>query len=479
MLPPAPCWLLLAPLLLVATPADTLRSESRHNSPLGSSQSSWDPTAGTVISNISKDVVLQFIPSNQSHILTHIAVDKSRDDIYLGAVNRLYQLDSLSMKPIFQVVTGPRLDSDGCHATGCNPDIVKSLTDNYNKVLVVAPSTESVIACGSVSQGACDTYRRGNLSFHNEYIPRSIAANDPYSSTYAFIGPEHYSSFVESEALYIGTTFTSLGDYRNDVPALATRNLVDLDFSKFTFSEQSLLRIDVKYRDHFLVNYIYGFNASTYVYFLTVQKKSHLPGQEEAGYISRISRVCISDDNYDSYTEITLECQGTHGISYNLIQDATIFEAGADLAATMGIAVGDKVMMVAFSKSQGHTDKPQKTTALCMYSVKEVDARFNENIHMCFNGSRRHRSMEYISGTILDGKCPRKWSTGNIQNFCDVGLKISGSAPLTTRASMRLNHTLVTSVVATSTGTHSVAFIGTSVGLLKKVGVYHYNTIIL
>ena len=292
---------------------------------------------------------------------------------------------------------------------------------------------------------------------------------------YLFVGPERYSDDFgdREEVLYIGTTFTAHGNYRHSVPALATRNLVDLDFSKFTFSEQSLLRIDVKYRDHFLVKYVYGFNASSYVYFLTVQKKSHLPGQEEAGFISRISRVCISDDNYDSYTEITLECHDKRGNLYNLVQDAAIFRAGAHLAASMGINEGDEVMLAAFSKAQGHSNNPQKSTAMCMYSIKEIDVRFNENIHMCFNGSRKHRSMEYISGTILDGKCPSKWSTGNIHNFCDVGLKISGSAPLDGRASLLLNDSLITSVLATPVGVvHSVAFLGTSEGTLKKVSFF-------
>lgn len=428
----------------------------------------WDTSAGTVLTNITRDVILQFIPANQSHLLNHVAVDQANDDIYLGAVNRLYQLDGLSMKPIYQVITGPRLDSPGCHANGCGSDIKKSLTDNHNKVLVVAPSTESIIVCGSVSQGACDTYRRGNLSVHTEYIPRAVAANDPHSSTFAFIGPERHSTFGESEALYIGTTFTSIGDYRHDVPALATRNLVDLDLSKYTFSEQSLLRIDVKYRDNFLVKYVYGFNSSNYVYFMTVQKKSHLPGQEEAGYISRISRICISDDNYDSYTEISLECGGV-GAGHNLVQDATIFEAGEDLALQLGISPGDRVMAAVFAKAQGHSDNPQKSTSICLYSVKEIDARFNENIHMCFNGTRKYRSMEHISGTILNGKCPTKWSTGNIQDFCDVGLKISGSAPLTTRSALLMNDTLVTSIIATSIASHSIAFMGTSDGSIKKV----------
>ena len=103
-----------------------------------------------------------------------------------------------------------------------------------------------------------------------------------------------------SDVLYVGTTFTDHGDYRHDVPALSSRfilfpplphpnsqplsnlsharNLYDLNFAEFSFSKQSLLRIDIKYRDHFLVDYIHGFNSSTHVYFVTVQRKNYLPG---------------------------------------------------------------------------------------------------------------------------------------------------------------------------------------------------------
>ena len=465
-------WMVAIALLLHFLPqASALRSEP--SGPIHSKfpdTPSWDPTAGTVISNISKDVVLQFIPANQSHVLTHVAVDEANDDIYLGAVNRLYQLNGRTMKPIYKVVTGPRLDSALCPPSGCGQDVVKSLTDNYNKVLVIAPSTDSIIACGSVSQGSCDTYRRRNLSVHIEFIPRLVAANDPHSSTFAFIGPERYSNYGGSEqALYIGTTYTGHGTYRHEVPALATRNLVNLHPAKYTFAEHSLLTIDVKYRDHFLVDYVYGFHATNYVYFLTVQKKSHLPGQDESGYITRMSRICITDDNYDSYTEINLECFGKDNTYYNLVQDATIFEAGDDLARSMNIVPGDKVLLAAFSPSRGHSNKPQDKTAVCAFSVGEVDSVFNENIHMCFNGSRKFRSMEYISGILMDGKCPDDLSH-NIRNFCDVGLKISGSTPLKTTASLVLNDTLVTSVKATSTGAHSVAFMGTSSGSIKKVG---------
>ncbi|XP_045114407.1 plexin-B-like isoform X2 [Portunus trituberculatus] len=430
---------------------------------------SWDQNAGSVAINVTRAVVAQFTPANTSHRLTHLALDPDTDDVYLGAVNRLYQLDGGSFLPVHQVVTGPRLDSPECHAASCDDHIYQVPTDNYNKLLVVAPSVSAVIACGSVSQGACDTYRLGNLSVHEDYIPRSVAANHPDASTFAFVGPERYSPWGRSSALYVGTTFTTVGDYRHDVPAISTRNLYDLDYAEYSFSKQSLLRIDVKVRDHFLVQYVYGFTDNNYVYFVTVQKKSHLPGQEELGYISRISRSCITDANYDSYTEITLECVGGDGVNYNLVQDAKLVVAGSDLAASVGVAEGGHVLVAAFAPSEGHTARPETASAVCVYSVHDIEAKFNENIHMCFNGSMQYRSMEYISGTILNGKCPQQGAMGNILSFCEVGLKISGPAPMVGRAALRLPRVLVTGVQGTATAAHTVAFLGTSVGTLKKI----------
>ena len=82
------------------------------------------------------------------------------------------QYSQITPRPVYTVVTGPRLDSDGCHAKGCAPDIQKTPTHNYNKLLVVAPSTDTVISCGSVSQGACDTYRRlaPSLNYFSHYF---------------------------------------------------------------------------------------------------------------------------------------------------------------------------------------------------------------------------------------------------------------------------------------------------------------------
>lgn len=379
--------------------------------------------------NTNNSILYQFPSSNQptgdcsaSTIkkLTHLTVDPVTGRVYVGGKNRLIQLDS-SLTVQECLITGPKEDSVLCHARGCDPStqIEKVLTDNYNKILVIDHEARTLISCGSIFQGACEKYKLNNISLDSHFYPHNIAANDESSSTYAFIGPEHYN-WKHSNVLYVGTTFTNNGEYRPDVPAISSRALNTLEIAEFSYSKQSLLRIDVKYRDHFLVKYIYGFNSSDYAYFVIVQKQSHLPGQEEQGYVTRLARICINDANYDSYTEITIQCMvniESESITYNLLQDAKLSPVGDELASSLGIQSGDSVLVATFSPSKTITNEPLPHSALCVFSMADIEAKFNENIHMCFNGSIKYRNMPYISGPILDGNCPVAWVSINLYDY--------------------------------------------------------------
>nr|XP_023013437.1 plexin-B [Leptinotarsa decemlineata]XP_023013439.1 plexin-B [Leptinotarsa decemlineata]XP_023013440.1 plexin-B [Leptinotarsa decemlineata] len=398
----------------------------------------------------------------------HMVIDHKTQRVFVGGTNRLLQLDS-NLRLEHLVTTGPKNDSPLCHATGCNDaGITLTLMDNYNKILLIEPDSGTLISCGSVSQGACFKYRLNNFSAEPQYIPKSIAANDANASTYAYIGPKNYNLWSRSNILYVGTTFTNNGEFRHDVPAIASRDLETLEIAELTFSKQSQLNIDVKYRDHFIVQYVYGFNASEYAYFVIVQKQSHLPGQEEQGYVSRLSRTCINDANYDSYTEVTLQCVDAE-TKYNLVQDAKITLAREELATALGITIGSPVLVAIFRPSKGITNEPQNQSALCLYPLRDIEGKFIENIHMCFNGSVKYRNMGYVSGPILDGKCPSSGSAGNIPNFCEVGLKISGVTPLVTTAALAFPNVSLSAVATASTGRHVMAFLGTSDGKIKKV----------
>jgi plexin A len=443
------------------------------------------------------------LPNNS--YFQHLTYDRRRNVLYAGAMNRILQLNR-NLTVLSQATTGPKPDSPQCHAGGCTDDMETTETNNYNKILMLDDAGDTLIACGSIHQGACEIYNNLNLFPESyKYLDIPLAANDENSSTYAFIGPSRYAAWKKEDILYVGTTFTNVGDYRHDVPAISSRKLDDLNYAEFSI-QQSNINIDVKYRDHFLVDYIYGFNSSDFAYFVLVQKKSHLA--EEAGFQTRLARICVNDPNYDSYTEITIQCL-SHSVDgsgnsaehfyndrtneyhypqqqqppqsgagggflpgyqdFNVMRDAKITRAGQRLSQSMGIKKDDPVLVAIFSPSKEITNEPQNTSAMCVYSLKEIEEVFTENIHMCFNGSIKDRNLGYISGMIMDGKCPAVGSYGNIYNFCSVGLKISGVAPIVAHSLFTFENESVTSVTTATTGPHTLAFLGTSEGTIKKV----------
>ncbi len=217
---------------------------------------------------------------------------------------------------------------------------------------------------------------------------------------------------------------------------------------------------------------MYGFNSSSHVYFVTVQKKSHLPGHEEQGYITRIARVCVTDANFDTYTEITLQCGDGR---FNVVQDAYLVDQSSSLTQRIHSVHNDSFLAASFGKSAGSTNRAQNSSsAVCIYSLSDIDRRFDENIHNCFNGSMRYRNMEYISGTIMEGKCPEKLgSSGNILNFCEVGLKISGQYPARADPIYMTNHEAVTSVhysdIDDARPSMGALLLGTSIGTVKTI----------
>uniref|UniRef100_A0A1I8PJB4 Sema domain-containing protein n=1 Tax=Stomoxys calcitrans TaxID=35570 RepID=A0A1I8PJB4_STOCA len=421
------------------------------------------PTAATNF----KNATLASTPATKGvskNYFTHLAYDYKHNVFYAGATNKILQLNE-NLRVLKQAVTGPQRDSPQCHASGCSEDVETSMVNNHNKILIVSYAQGGIlIACGSVRQGACDIYSLTHFPTNPRFIDIPLAANDEFASTYAFVGPAEYS-WKREDILYVGTTFTNVGDYRHDVPAISSRRLADLNYAEFEI-KQSIINIDVKYRDHFLVNYIYGFNSSEFAYFAIVQKRSHLA--EEAGYVTRLARICITDSNYDSYTEITIQCLATQdNEDYNILRDAKIMVAGQKLAQQMGIKRGDHVLVAVFSPSKDITNQPEDKSAMCIYSLKEIEEAFNENIHLCFNGTIKDRNLGYISGTIDDGRCPG--TTGNVYSFCNVGLKISGVAPIAAHALFHFDNVSITSVTTTTTGPHSLAFLGTEGGSIKKV----------
>lgn len=399
-----------------------------------------------------------------------------RGFLYIGGVNFIAQLNGSSLELVANLSTGPVLDSRQCHASGCSSTPKSSLvtTDNVNKVLVVDEEHEQLIWCGSVYQGACSLSPLSDIgSKPPQFIAEPIAANDNFSTTFAFIGPQSYNPWGQGNVLYVGTTFSPVGgDYRHDVPAISSRNLHDLKFAEHSFSKQSLLRIDVKYRDQFLVDYIYGFYTSTHIYFITVQKLSHSPGHEDRGHQTRLARLCINDANFDTYMETTLQCHFTpseSGLSPSSDGEKNRTFSYATAAHFHDQSPNRKdnpTLIVAFSRNSSSQD-----SILCNFDLQAIETTFEINIHECLNGTVKERNLEYISGPVHEGKCFESDTPGNIENYCEMGLKISGRHSIEAESKRFLNEVIVS---LTSLGRRGqvVVYAGTQSGKVLQASIH-------
>lgn len=476
-----------------------------------------------------------FSTPNQAINITHVTYDPLYDSVYLGATNTIYQLNGTDLSVQFEQSTGPVFDNPSCGITECHgfEDYMKP-TQDVNKILVVDYQHKKLLSCGSTKQGACRRYQLNNIAQREDLISMAVAANDDNSSTYAFIAPARYtfdpSSSVagagslppaslqqqqQQQVLYVGSTYTRVGQSRDLlVPAIGTRILDDgpnlLKLYENSFLDSARIDINSHLRDYFLVNYLYGFASSNYIYFVTVQKKATSRDFEELGYHTRLARICITDSSYNSYTEVDLKCvpnkrrsggsaqasnqQQQHQSSkntgffsstsnsnqrqspseYPILQDAILVDAGSQLLQSLAqsdqfsfsggffgggsnAAKGDpsssspddhKVLLGVFSSAKDHTQHAGDHSAICAFSLAQIEDKFNDNIHNCYTGKMQSRNMEYIAGNVQE--CPKSGQAGNVVNFCHETLKINGTIPIVAEAAIEFQNTTLTAITATS-----------------------------
>ncbi|XP_056647195.1 plexin-A4 [Diorhabda sublineata] len=403
----------------------------------------------------------------------HLVIDKNTGRVYIGAVNRLYQL-SPDLDSVITEVTGPKLDSDDCSVLECNNAINKKLTDNVNKALVIDYTTSRLISCGSLSQGICSVRPLQNISESSIEVREAVVANNATASTVAFIAPGPPNPPV-SQVMYVGVTFTLGSPYRSEVPAVSSRSL-DKD-KMFSIAQTAVttgtrMFVNSLARERYPITYVYGFSSEGFSYFLTTQMKHTTSSQ----YISKLVRVCHDDENYYSYTEIPMDCisEAQGGRKYNLVQAAYVGKAGSDLASDLGITAQDDVLFAVFSESDPViANKPSDLSALCVYSLKSIRRKFMQNIKTCFSG-KGQRGLDFISPSH---QCVLTKLQTIGEDFCglDVNTPLGGEHALSAMPVLIFN-TRLTAVVATSTGDFTVVFIGTSTGHLKKVVVELSNS---
>ncbi|XP_030839434.1 plexin-B2-like [Strongylocentrotus purpuratus] len=307
---------------------------------------------------LSSYLVSSFTPPDSDSTLpfNHIAINNVTEDVYIGARERLYQLDS-DLNLEHYVNTGKCSDSN---------------KDNDNKLLIVVttPQKNTLITCGGCD-GFCETRSLTNISHdvtrYNTFNSQGVVTTGDVPTVGAVVlGAEFVRNGVgtPNDSFYLFTGVSGSVD-----TFIAKHNLLDLD------TVQNIPRSGVMMLSLFKHQIAY----KGYLYYFISRKNSV--------HLGRLCRNSL-DVFFQSYTEIELQC-GPH----DMFQSAHIGPAGSQLADSLNIDTTDALLYAVFSK--------EGSSALCVYKMSDVEQSCGDAVLGCFQGTSTGTTNSYL----LDSRC--------------------------------------------------------------------------
>ncbi|XP_077466686.1 plexin-A2 [Stigmatopora argus] len=434
-----------------------------------------------LLAQCSGQTFTSFHPEQRDWFLNHLTVHKTTGAVYVGAVNRVYKLSG-NLTLLVSHDTGPEDDNKACYppliVQPCTEPLVS--TNNVNKLLLIDYSQNRLLACGSLYQGVCKLLRLDDLfilvepSHKKEHYLSSV---NQTGTMYGVIVP----SQGQDGTLFIGTAVDGKQDY---FPTISSRKLprdpessAMLDYELHTDFVSSLIKIPsdtLALVSHFDIYYVYGFASGSFVYFLTVQPETPENGMSSSGsasdlfYTSRIVRLCKDDRKFHSYVSLPIGCV-KNGVEYRLLQAAYLGKPGSILAAALHIGTQDDVLFAVFSKGQKQFHRPPDDSALCAFTIRDINARIKERLQSCYQGEG-YLELNWLLGK--DVHCT-KAPVPIDDSFCglDINQPLGGSQLVTGQTLYTETRDRMTSVISYVYNGYCVAFVGTKSGRLKKIRI--------
>uniref|UniRef100_A0A8C7C2R7 Plexin-A3 n=1 Tax=Neovison vison TaxID=452646 RepID=A0A8C7C2R7_NEOVI len=410
--------------------------------------------------------------------LTHLAVHRVTGEVFVGAVNRVFKL-APNLTELRAHVTGPVEDNARCYPPPSMRACAHRLApaDNVNKLLLVDYAARRLVACGSVWQGVCQFLRLDDLFKLGEPHHRKehylSGAQEPDSMAGVIVEQDRGPS-----KLFVGTAVDGKSEY---FPTLSSRKLISDEDSSDMFSlvyQDEFVSSQIKIPSDTLssypafdIYYIYGFVSASFVYFLTLQldtQQTLLDAAGEKFFTSKIVRMCAGDSEFYSYVEFPIGCSW-RGVEYRLVQSAHLAKPGLLLAQALGVPPDEDVLFTVFSQGQKNRASPPRQTVLCLFTLSTINAHIRRRIQSCYRGEGTLALPWLLNKELPCINTPMQING----NFCGLvlnqplgGLHVIEGLPLLADSSDGM-----ASVAAYTYRRHSVVFIGTRTGSLKKVRV--------
>uniref|UniRef100_A0A673IMB6 Plexin-B1 n=1 Tax=Sinocyclocheilus rhinocerous TaxID=307959 RepID=A0A673IMB6_9TELE len=391
--------------------------------------------------------------SSNDTVFQHLALhlDPSIGTVYVGARDHLFQLAGLDgLRLEVDERTGPVRDSKDCLPPVTLENCPQAgLVNNHNKLLLVDPYSLQLITCGSVHQGTCQKRSLANVkevlfSAERPVDTQYVAANDPTASTVGLV-----VGSIFPHLWHVGRGYTS------SHPPVSTRQLSTEPV--FSYEETAKLAVTGRLSeyDH---NFVATFARRNHVYFLFYRRDLKAASRE---YRTYVARVCLDDQAYYSYVEVPLMCRSAStGRNYNFLQGAQV---GGEESG------GSQVLMGVFSTAVSAANGPGEESALCVYSLDEVDRGIDATRDLCYTqyGEKDGNKVAYIEYDV-------KSNCANLPTAYPCGSDHTPS-PMASQESVEAEAVLdsssarLTAVAVSVKEGHTIVFLGDSKGNLHKV----------
>uniref|UniRef100_A0AAY5EHT0 Sema domain-containing protein n=1 Tax=Electrophorus electricus TaxID=8005 RepID=A0AAY5EHT0_ELEEL len=423
----------------------------------------------------------------------NFVVDEVSRRVYLATVNSLYQLNATLVTEV-ENGTGPVKDSMLCHAPQLPQapcEHAKTLTDNYNKLLVLDREQKVLVTCGSVYQGFCELRKMDNVSQIAVEFPKpnatvfpsmlNIVANHPNASTVGLI----FRSQEGTPRLLVGATYTGMGteyfpknhskeDLRfENTPEIAIRSLNTKDLNRlFTYdinpSEDNVFKIKQEVKPKNKLSFVHAFTQKSYSY-IAINNDANT-GLKESQPNSILARICLDTDGTrkstsesrkltESYIQMGLKC-GANGDIYNRI--VSVFPAEINVEDRAGV---EPYLFGVFTKAN-------RKSALCAFRFADIEETIRQGRRNCSNGPN---SDVQVLDSVIQGSGAE----------CETKVKVVLQPELLNCGAAHLQHPLalrkplsaaplyeasgLSSVAVDNVHNRTVVFLGTVNGRLHKV----------
>uniref|UniRef100_A0A671NXC7 receptor protein-tyrosine kinase n=1 Tax=Sinocyclocheilus anshuiensis TaxID=1608454 RepID=A0A671NXC7_9TELE len=386
--------------------------------------------------------------------------------VYVGAVNKLYAL-SKDLKKIHEYNTGPVHEGHDCSApdpcSGCkNKPLNKN---NTNMALLMETFYDlELFSCGSVRNGVCRRYllEDGPLDAEISCMYSKKNKDSSHGCPDCLAGPSGTQILNVMSSGVVRFFVANSEPLDSTVPHLhhtiSVRKMRETQDGFEFFSEQSYMDLAPGLRGNYPLHYVYSFQSSPYVYFLTVQRE----GGSSNAFHTRIVRMCSSDPEILRYVEMPFECiyserrrkKRSAQVVFNVLQAAHVAKVGYDFQQEMGLKEGEDVLFAAFARSKPDSPEPTASSAICLISITDINNFFRDFIKLTNN--------DYYSFSC--GKHERGYR-----------LEVTSTNPRRDYFHGRFRNVLLTSIAVVPIQNHTVVSLGTAEGRVIQVVVSRFG----